>query len=45
MRRALVWSGGLILAYLALSHATGAGTLMTDAANASQGLVKTFQGR
>lgn len=45
MRKALVYGAGLIAIYLVVSHATGAGRLLTSAGSAGSGLVKTFQGR
>lgn len=45
MRKALIWTGGLIALYLAVSHATDAGKLLTSAASGYSTAVKTLQGR
>lgn len=45
VRKALFYSAALIGVYLAVSHATEGGRLMTSGASAISTVAKTFQGR
>jgi len=45
MNRFLVGSGALIAIYLLVSHATGAGTLISSTASGASKYAKTLQGR
>lgn len=45
MQKFVLYSATLIGVYLAVSHATGGGKLITAAGNAGSKYVKTLQGR
>lgn len=44
-RKVLFYSAALIGVYLAVSHATDAGRLLSSGGSAASTVVKTFQGR
>lgn len=44
-RKALFYGAALIATYLAVSHATEGGRLLTSSGSALSTVVKTFQGR
>lgn len=45
MKTFLTYTAGLIVVYLAVSHATGLGQILTAGGNTYIGGVKTLQGR
>ncbi len=45
LKKALIYSAVLIGTYLALSHATEGGQLLSAASGAASGYAKTLQGR
>lgn len=45
MKKALAYGAALIALYLVVYNYTGAGTLLTNGANGSVGVIKAFQGR
>jgi hypothetical protein len=45
LRQVLVITGGLVVVYLLVSHATGAGKLLSTAGSVYTGGVKVLQGR
>ena len=45
MRKFLLYGFGAIGLYLVVTHATGAGTLITDTTSGTSRLVSAFQGR
>jgi len=45
LRTALAYGAGLVFVYLAVSHATEGGKLLTSGASAVSTVAKTFQGR
>lgn len=45
LRTALMYTAGLVVVYLVVAHATGAGDLLRAAGSSYSGAVKTLQGR
>lgn len=45
MKKALVYTGGLIALYLIVSNATGSGALLKNGSSGSVSIIKALQGR
>ena len=45
MRKALVYSAGLIGVYLVVNYATGTGTVLNAGASGASTVIRAFQGR